>query len=237
MIRLKLLIVTVIILIANALNANTVEQYSIHEIELKGPAAGNPFVDVKLSAELRFLNRILLCEGFYDGDGIYKIRFMPDEPGDWTYITKSNIKELDKKKGSFSCTAASGNNHGPVKVRNVYDFGFADGTPFYPVGTTCYAWVHQPEELVKQTLETLAKTKFNKIRMTVMPKDYDVYINNEPPFYPFEGSKEKGWDFYRPNPEFFRNFEKRLLDLQKLDIEADVILFHQIGRASWRGTV
>jgi len=58
----------------------------------------------------------------------------------------------------------------PVKVRNVYDFGYADGTPFYPVGTTCYAWVHQPEELVKQTLQSLAETKFNKIRMTVMPK-------------------------------------------------------------------
>lgn len=233
MIRLKLLIVTVIILIANALNANTVEQYAIHEIELKGPAAGNPFVDVKLSAELRFHNRILLCEGFYDGDGIYKIRFMPDEPGEWTYVTKSNIKELDKKKGSFSCTAASGNNHGPVKVRNVYDFGFADGTPFYPVGTTCYAWVHQPEDLVKQTLVSLSKTKFNKIRMTVMPKDYDVYINNEPPFFPYEGSKEKGWNFYRPNPEFFRNFEKRLLDLQKLGIEADVILFHPYDNGHW----
>ena len=229
----KLLFITAIILIANTLKANTVEQYSIHEIELKGPAAGNPFIDVKLSAELRFHNRILLCEGFYDGNGIYRIRFMPDEPGEWTYVTKSNIKELDKKKGSFSCTAASGNNHGPVKVRNVYDFGYTDGRPFYPVGTTCYAWVHQPEELVAQTLASLAKTKFNKIRMTVMPKDYDVYINNEPPFYPYEGSKEDGWDFYRPNPEFFRNFEQKILELQKLGIEADVILFHPYDNGHW----
>ena len=233
MIRVKLLFITAIIIIANTLKANTVEQYSVHEIELKGPVSGNPFIDVKLSAEFRFLNRTVFCEGFYDGDGIYKIRFMPDIPGDWTYITKSNIKELDKKKGSFSCTAASGNNHGPVKVRNVYDFGYADGRPFYPVGTTCYAWVHQPDELVNQTLASLAKTRFNKIRMTVMPKDYDVYINNEPPFYPFEGSKEKGWDFNRPNPEFFRNFEKKILELQKLGIEADVILFHPYDNGHW----
>ena len=220
-------------LISAVLDARQVEQYAILELELKGPSAGNPFSDVQLSAEFRLLNRSLFCEGFYDGDGIYRIRFMPDEPGNWTYITKSNIRELDSKRGSFTCVEAATGNHGPVKVRNTFDFGYADGTPFYPVGTTCYAWVHQPEELVNATLASLAETAFNKIRMTVMPKNYDVYINNEPPFYPFEGSKEKGWDFSRPNPAFFRNFEQKIIALQKLGIEADVILFHPYDGGKW----
>ncbi len=211
----------------------SVEQYTVFELPLKGPSYGNPFLDVRISAEFSNLNRILTCEGFYDGGGIYKVRFMPDETGEWKYTIKSNLKEFDSKKGSFTCIPHTAENHGPVKVRDTYNFGYADGTPFYPVGTTCYAWVHQPENLVKQTLETLAGTKFNKIRMTVMPKDYDVYINNEPPFYPFEGSKEKGWDFYKPNPEFFRNFENRLMDLQKLGIEADIILFHPYDNGHW----
>jgi len=221
------------LVLSNLIAASEVEQYKIFELELKGPSAGNPFTDAQLSAEFRLMNRSLFCEGFYDGDGIYRIRFMPDEPGTWTYITKSNIKELNSKKGSFSCFVHSSGNHGPVKVRNTYDFGYADGTPFYPVGTTCYAWVHQPAELVNQTLASLAKTSFNKIRMTVMPKNYDVYINNEPPFYPFEGSKEKGWDFSRPNPDFFRNFEQKILELQKLGIEADIILFHPYDAGKW----
>jgi hypothetical protein len=221
------------ILISAVLDARQVEQYTVFELELKGPSAGNPFADVQLSAEFRFINRSLTCEGFYDGDGIYRIRFMPDEPGNWTYLTKSNMKELDSKKGSFTCVAAAAGNHGPVKVRNTYDFGYADETPFYPVGTTCYAWVHQPEELVNETLASLAKTAFNKIRMTVMPKNYDVYINNEPPFYPFEGSKEKGWEFSKPNPAFFRNFEQKIIELQKLGIEADVILFHPYDFGKW----
>lgn len=221
------------ILISVIIHAGQVEQYGVLELELKGPAAGNPFTEVQLTAELRLMNRSLICEGFYDGDGTYRIRFMPDEPGNWTYITKSNIKELDSKRGNFTCVAASPGNHGPVKVRNTYDFGYADGTPFYPVGTTCYAWVHQPEELVKQTLATLANTSFNKIRMTVMPKNYDVYINNEPPFYPFEGSKEKGWEFSKPNPAFFRNFEQKIIELQKLGIEADIILFHPYDFGKW----
>jgi len=213
--------------------AGTIEQYSVFEQEMKGPSKGNPFTEVQLNAEFRFKNRIAFCEGFYDGDGIYKIRFMPDALGEWSYTTHSNVPELDGKTGRFTCREASDGNHGPVKVRNTHDFGYADGTPFYPVGTTCYAWVHQPEELVQQTLASLAETKFNKIRMTVMPKNYDVYINNEPPFYPFEGSAERGWDFSRPNPAFFRNFENRILDLQKLGIEADVILFHPYDFGKW----
>jgi hypothetical protein len=221
------------ILTSAIIDARQVEQYTIFELELKGPSAGNPFLEVQLTAEFRLMNRSLFCEGFYDGDGIFRIRFMPDEPGNWTYITESNIKELDSKRGTFTCVVASPENHGPVKVRNTYDFGYSDGTPFYPVGTTCYAWVHQPEALANQTLATLAKTSFNKIRMTVMPKNYDVYINNEPPFYPFEGSKEKGWDFFRPNPDFFRNFERRIVELQKLGVEADVILFHPYDFGKW----
>ncbi len=229
----KRTILAIFFLASGMLSGMTVEQYSVFELRMEGPATDNPFKDVQFTAEFSLMNRTLFCEGFYDGDGIYRIRFMPDEPGKWTYITKSNLRELDSKKGSFNCIPNSPGNHGPVKVRNTYDFGYADGTPFYPVGTTCYAWVHQPEDLVNQTLATLSGTAFNKIRMTVMPKNYYVYINNEPPLYPFEGSKEKGWDFSRPNPAFFRNFEQKILELQKLGIEADVILFHPYDMGKW----
>jgi hypothetical protein len=215
------------------LYASSTEKYSVLELSFRGPASGNPFKDVQISAEFSIMNRTLYCEGFYDGNSNYRIRFMPDTEGKWSYVTKSNVKELNGRKGSFDCVANSDKNHGPVKVRNIYDFGYADGTLFYPVGTTCYAWVHQPDDLVNQTLVSLAKTKFNKLRMTVMPKDYDVYINNEPPFYPFEGSKENGWDFSRPNPAFFRNLEQKIIELQKLGIEADVILFHPYDNGHW----
>ncbi|MBN1791255.1 MAG: DUF5060 domain-containing protein [Bacteroidales bacterium] len=231
--KITLSILAFLAMITISSQAVTVEQYAVFELTMKGPSTGNPFQDVQLSAEFSFRNRTLFCTGFYDGEGVYKLRFMPDAVGEWRYTTHSNFPELDGKAGRFTCWEASDGNHGTVKVRNTYDFGYADGTPFYPVGTTCYAWVHQPDELVQQTLASLAATKFNKIRMTVMPKNYDVYINNEPPFYPFEGSKETGWDFSRPNPAFFRNFENKIIDLQKLGIEADVILFHPYDWGKW----
>jgi hypothetical protein len=226
------LIVLIVITSFNAY-AKEIPQWGIFEISLKGAIAGNPFTDVKLSAVFKYKNRSLLQEGFYNGNGEYIIRFMADSVGEWSYTTKSNIVGLDSKSGKFSCVSALTGVHGPVYVRNTYDFGYADGTPFYPVGTTCYAWVWQGDEMVRNTLETLKKSAFNKIRMCVFPKQYDVYIQNEPFCYPFEGSKEKGWDFTRFNPEYFQYFEDKIARLADLGIEADVIIFHPYDEGKW----
>jgi hypothetical protein len=218
----------IIVLITTLLSVQifAVEKWGVFELELEGRKVENPFTDVDLTAEFRFENLTYHVDGFYDGDRAYKIRFMPDKAGAWSYTTSSNIPELDGKSGTFTCEPPSTNNHGPVKVRDTWHFGYADGTPFYVLGTTCYGWVHQEAELIEQTLETLSENDFNKIRMTVMPKSYGTYIQNEPPHYPFEGSTEEGWDFSRLNVAFFRHFEQQIEGLRDLNIEADVILFH-----------
>lgn len=206
-----------------------VERWGVFELTLKGPEGGNPFLEVNFDAEFRYRGRAVMMGGFYDGDGIYKVRFMPDTEGYWTYTTKSGCVELNGITGSFLCTAPGANNHGPVRVKNTFHFEYEDKTPYYPFGTTCYAWIHQGYELEEQTLNTLKNSPFNKLRMCVFPKDYS-YNKNEPVYYPFEGSLEKGWDYTRFNPEFFRHLEKRIMDLGELGIEADLILFHCYDR-------
>lgn len=205
------------------------ERWDIFELELTGPAGGNPFLDVQLSAQFSHKHRVLEPEGFYDGDGVYRVRFMPDTEGEWHYRTKSNIAELDGISGTFSCTPASPGNHGPVYVENTYHFAYADGSPYRQLGTTCYVWNHQGETLEQQTLETLKSAPFNKLRMCVFPKDY-LWNKNEPPHYPFEGDPSSGWDFMRFNPACFQYLEKRIGDLRALGIEADLILFHPYDR-------
>jgi len=209
-----------------------VERWGIFELKLSGPSAPNPFVEVKLGAEFIHKGRVFEPEGFYDGDGVYRIRFMPDALGEWTYRTKSNRRELDGKKGKFTCVQPSPDNHGPVRVHKTWHFAFADDTPYFQVGTTCYAWVHQTDALEKQTLATLKSAPFNKLRMCVFPKDY-VYNKNEPQYYPFEGRPLKDWDWSRFNPEFFRHLEKRVGELRDLGIEADIILFHPYDRCGF----
>jgi len=140
---------------------DNVEQWGIFELSLEGPSSGNPFVDVNLSAKFKQNDRVYEPEGFYDGDGIYRIRFMPDNEGEWTFITKSNIKELDGKRGKFNCIKPQTGNHGPVRVYNTFYFRYADGTPYFQIGTTCYAWTHQGYEMEEQTLETLILLSIN----------------------------------------------------------------------------
>ena len=121
---------------------------------------------------------------------------MPNKTGKWTYTTESNCVELNGKKGSFTCVKAGPGNHGPVRVQDTYKLAYADGTPHFSVGTTCYAWAHQGDEMEEQTLKTLENAPFNKMRMCVFPKSYS-YNKNEPEYYAYEGKPPKDWDLKR----------------------------------------
>jgi len=209
--------------------SQAVEQWEIFELTLRGPSVGNPFLDLQLSAELIHKNRRLYVDGFYDGEGIYRLRFMPDTVGAWRFVTHSNVAALDGQTGEFACVAPGSGNHGPVRVRDTYHFAYADGAPHFSFGTTCYVWNHQGDALEAQTLETLKRAPFNKMRMCVFPKDY-LFNKNEPEFYPFERDAAGGWDWTRFNPACFRHLERRVGDLLALGIEADIILFHPYDR-------
>jgi hypothetical protein len=228
-----------------ASNNATTEQWGVFELKLAGSAEGNPFVDVELMAQFSYKHRTIEVDGFYDGGGVYRIRFMPDMVGSWRYRTHSNREELSGVEGTFTCAAPSPGNHGPVHVANTYHFAYADGTPYRQIGTTCYAWTHQGDELEEQTLATLQAAPFNKLRMCVFPKHY-AFNENEPERYPFpclsRGSStwtgswavdvQSGWafDFSRFDPDYFRHFEQRIEQLRDMRIEADLILFHPYDR-------
>ncbi len=209
--------------------SDSIERWNIFELSLDGPAEGNPFVDVQLTARFRHQHRVVDVHGFYDGDGVYRVRFMPDTLGKWAVETESNAAQLNGIIGDFTCVDPAPGNRGPVRVHNRYHFAYADGTPHVSVGTTCYAWAHQGDALETQTLETLKAAPFNKLRMCVFPKDY-TYSKNEPEHYPFARGDDGAWDFARFNPAFFRHFERRVGQLRDLGIEADLILFHPYDR-------
>jgi len=208
---------------------NTVEKWGLFELELQGSDAGNPFLEVELSAKFTYGDTVIEPAGFYDGEGVYKIRFMPSQVGEWTYETRSNRDELDGQTGTFTCIEPSKENHGPVYVHNQFHFAYADGTPYRSFGTTCYAWVHQGDNLEEQTLQTLAEKPFNKIRMCVFPKHYP-FNRNEPVYYPFERDADGNNDLTRFDPKFFHHFETRLSQLLELGIEADIIIWHPYDR-------
>lgn len=206
--------------------AATVEQWGVFEVALTGPAEGNPYVDVELTARFNQGTRQVEAAGFYDGDGIYRIRFSPDTVGEWRYETHSNRPALDRQAGTFTATPPAAGNHGPVRVHNTFHFAYADGTPYKELGTTCYSWLHRGDASEEQTLRTLAASPFNKIRMCVFPQNRAAGTVR---LFPFAGRPPRDWDRTRFNPVFFRHLEQRVAQLGALGIEADLILFHPYG--------
>ena len=207
----------------SAAESNTLEQWDMFEVSLKGAADGNPFTDVTLSARFTQGDHAVTATGFYDGEGNYKIRFMPESAGEWRYTTASNRPELAEKTGVLTVAPPGSANHGPVRVAHTFHFAYADGTPFREIGTTCYAWAQQTDAQEEQTLQSLASAPFNKIRMCVLPPGRASRVLR---FYPFVGTPPRSWDTTRFAPAFFRHLEERIGQLRDLGIEADLILFH-----------
>jgi hypothetical protein len=212
-----------------------VERWGVFEAQFSGPASETAYIDVTFGADFMFGHRTVAVDGFYDGDGIYRVRFMPDVEGEWTFVTRSNHVGLNGKLGRFLCIEARPGNHGPVTVRSTWHFGYADGTSYLPFGTTCYAWTHQGDILEEQTLASLKKSPFNKIRMCVFPKSY-AFNRNEPAAYAFarippNSVNAAGLNNYtRVNPIFFQRLERRVAQLMQMGIQADLILFHPYDR-------
>ncbi|MGO4269992.1 DUF5060 domain-containing protein, partial [Paenibacillus sp. TAF58] len=211
-------------------NGGEVDKWGRFELMLKGPSDGNPFQEVQLSARFQYKNFVAEPEGFYDGNGTYRIRFMPDRAGVWRYVTHSNHSDLDGHYGEFVCVEPSPGNHGPVRVRDQYFFAYEDGTTYMPFGTTCYHWTHHGDERLEElTLQTLKDSPFNKVRMCLLPTR-----DMKPPLrLAFTGTSPEDVDKTRFNTDFFAHLEKRIDDLMQLGIEADLVLFHPYDKGFW----
>ena len=226
------------------------ERWGVYELAFQGRTDGNPFADYGIHARFSHPRETIEVSGFYDGDGVYRLRFMPSYEGEYTYEVSGSFSEESFVgiQGSFAATAPSAGNHGPVRVANQFHLAYADGTPHYSFGTTCYGFVLQKEQTVERTFRELEKGYFNKLRFCVMPKHYDFSLH-DPVAFPYEGTPMDAsvltranfsdyngaapgnhWDFHRFNPAFFRLYDQVIRRLMDMGLEADMILFHAYDR-------
>jgi hypothetical protein len=223
------------------------ERWDVFEFSCRGKEGGNPFTDYTIQGIFKSKNETITVDGFYNKDGEYRVRFMPSLAEEYHFEISGSFSDTSYS-GNFTVFPASQNNHGPVRVAHTYHFAYEDGTPYFPVGTTCYVWELQNEALQKKTLESLRNGPFNKIRFCVFPKHFD-YNLKEPRSYPYIGkpmdssvltkenfqqyygaSPGNEWDFKRFNPEHFDHIEKCIAALGDLGIEADLIVMHPYDR-------
>jgi hypothetical protein len=106
-------------------------------------------------------------DGFWDGGTSWRVRFKPDEPGEWTFTTACSDTAnsgLHAQMGAFTCVEPSGDTrfgqHGPLRVSANWRFlEHADGTPFLwladtawsgPLRSTDEEWEYYLRERVRQ---------------------------------------------------------------------------------------
>ena len=218
--------------------------YGICEVRLSGDEPNDPFaLEVFGTFVSDATNASFHVRGFYDGDGVFAVRFSPNAEGAWRYTLEGDMDAF-KQSGTLVVVPAPAGQHGPVRADGRF-LRHADGTLHLSFGTTCYAWAHQSDAMREATLTTLrsrAGRAVNKIRMTILPKWYP-YTKHDPALFPFRCRKQQGcsrstggadgWDFRSFDPSFWRDFETLVARLRDEDIIADLILFHPYDGGQW----
>ena len=111
-----------------------VSKWGVYELAIEGPAEGNPFVEHWVRASFTGRNEKVRVDGFYDGEGVYRVRFMPSFEGEYTAVVASDFGE--ETEVEFMVAGPEKGNHGPMRVMNNYHFAYEDGTPYFSIGTT-----------------------------------------------------------------------------------------------------
>lgn len=155
--------------------SDTVARWRVIELHLDAPVKfANPFQDARLTATiLAPSGRQILCQGFWNGEDDWCVRFMPDEEGQWHYslrMTYSDGAEIVSHAGQFTCTANRTDTvfdrHGPVRLGEQKRLLMhADGTPFFWLADT--AWngpLLATREEWHVYLETRKRQKFSAVQ-------------------------------------------------------------------------
>ena len=233
-------------------SSKSLDCYDYVEIwfEVDSPDEGNPFTEVTLSGEFGLTGKSPnKADGFCDSEdgSVYRIRFMPIEPGRYEYAIRLHGPGLDAgKTGSF--TAHKGKRKGIVRVDSKYPWHFVwDGTAehFFWNSTTTY-WLlgWRDESIIRESLDRLAKLKINRIRVALngrttdgmrwkellaMPDAQFQYRLEPWPTARPKNVQDPGYDVTRFNLEHFRKAERMLKYARERNIIVSLI-FHLDGR-------
>jgi hypothetical protein len=148
-----------------------VPRRELHEFTLRGRThVAIPFRDAALVGEFTSAaGKTIVVDGFFDGDDTWRLRFTPDEEGEWRYRLRGEGVALSQV-GRLRCMPSKRKGFVRVHRDNPYAFAYADGTPFFPMGDTCYGLLDDSPitpELRAEYLRTRRSQRFNFVRMSV----------------------------------------------------------------------
>ena len=235
-------------------SAPRVEAYDFVEVAaaVAAPGAGNPFTGATLAGSFskRGAADTLHVDGFCDApDGsVFRIRFMPSAPGDYTYSVVYRQGDFSKTyQGAFQATAgAHGARRGPIRVDPQYPWHFiweGTGEHYFFNGTTAF-WLMgwRDERFIRGSIQRLHDLKINRMRVLLSGGSFTFYgepammgdnftlflrpwISTDP------GSLDHpGIDYTRFDVAYWQKFERMLRFARERDMIISVIQDISDGR-------
>src|SRR2546425_7048738 len=156
-------------------SAASVEAYDFVEVAVNvaGPDAPNPFTDATVRGSFAKTGQTgrTAVDGFCDSpDGsVYRIRFVPSSPGDYTYTVTYQQGGGVEKTYTGAFRASDGHRRGPIRVDPKYAWHFiweGTGEHYFFNGTTAF-WLMgwRDERTINYTIERLHRLKINRMRV------------------------------------------------------------------------
>ena len=225
-------------------SAQSVEAYDFVEVWLNvsNPDATNPFTDVSVQGQFGKVGESSRTpvDGFCDSpDGsVFRIRFMPSAPGDYTYSVSYRQGNFTKSfSGSFK--AVNGNRRGIVRVDPQYPWHFlwsGTGEHFFWNATTTYflmGW--RDEKMIEAAIDRLHNLKINRLRVLLAGRssrtwsepvnnseDFNYCLNPWPAQRPNDISNP-GFDYTRFNLPYWQKYERMLAYARERDMLFSVV--------------
>ena len=232
---------------AVAANGANVPRWQIHDFAFKsGSAPSKPF-EVDFSAEVTTPDGLRFTQlGFYDGDGTWKIRLGPNQPGIWKIRTVSTQPELSGKTGSIGCIEQSNPRvHGGLLVDPLHPHHFVreDGTRFFYAGFECdWLWaldLATCDPALPQTiilLNKLVANNFNVIYLNLYAHSYGNSLKapsfSPPAKFPWGGSNDRP-DHSTLNLPFWQHFDRVMQALWERGLEAHLMIKVYNKHVNW----
>jgi hypothetical protein len=227
----------------------TIQNRHCCDLSFRGNAAANPF---KAGLKATFTgpeHQQLAIPGFYNGNGEWLVRFSPTSEGDWSYLTSSDLPELDARDGTVQCTKNQNPNiHGRLIINrtNPRHFQHEDGTAYFLVAHEL-DWLFALDldnstdiPKTRMLIDTVAGNGFNHVIMNVYAHETPweeegsgtEHDYGAPALFPFGGTNDKP-DHSTLNIEFFKRFDRVIAYLHKKGVIAHLMLYVWNKKVNW----
>ena len=211
---------------------STMSRRTVGEWALQSERAyGSPFFDVIVDATFTGPSgRTFTVPGFYDGEGTWRVRFCPDEVGQWTYRTVSRPTDPDlDREGGFRVIPADGRGYLRATPGEAWGFAYESGQAAFLLGDTTYnlfGMAHCGGD-VEGFLRRRAEQGFNlfRVRLQVSPfHGPDAYSEWQTRrTWPWGGSEQ--WpQFDRFNLDYFHTVDRVMRQAEALGVGFEMIM-------------